>query len=485
MLIAFTLVPVAIVVPLLLLQPTLYTATAKVQTQAAVPDAETQVLGIVGRVAAIATSRSVVQSAVAAAGVDRNAADVARRQVAVTAVGSSGVVAVAVTDRDPQVALRLTEALATAIVDNVNTASVGSSSQLATLQSQQSQLSQSRDSLIGELAQAQANHQQASEAGVQALITQLNGVETQLADNATAVQQLIASDSAKQEAAVLSTSPLATPVSRSTMAYAALAGLLGLVLGLFIATVRELVSPTVAQPSAGARELGLVQLGTARLAKQGLPLLDDDLATRMVLAADRLGARTLVLTGPVPPPQLSTLAARMNAVLTVDTATEQAAGSWTQSISVVRRSGPVVVVMSDAALRAHPEDPALVLVLPAFAPRSALDRVVDLGVTTGWPILGVVGLRKREGRHSEGPAAQPSVDGGPDGGGQGGADRPPADTRPGHGQPTNGQEPKGRTLVIADLLVANGKSATESNGKSLPAAGGSAEGVADRAGGKP
>jgi hypothetical protein len=45
-------------------------------------------------------------------------------------------------------------------------------------------------------------------------------------------------------------------------------------------------------------------------------------------------------------------------------------------------------------LRARPEDPALVLVLPKFAPRAALDQAVDLGVTTGWPLLGVIGLRQ-------------------------------------------------------------------------------------------
>jgi capsular polysaccharide biosynthesis protein len=490
MLIAFTLVPVAIVVPLLLLQPTAYMATARVQTQAAVPDAETQVLGIVGRVTAIGTSQAVVESAIAAAGVDRNAAEVARRQVTVTAVGSSGVVTLAVTDRDPQVALRLASALATAVVDDVNTASVGSSSQLAALQSQQSQLTQSRDGLIAELAQAQADRQQASDAGVQALITQLAGVETQLANNAAAVQQLLASDSAKQEAAVLSTSPVATAVSRSAMAYAALAGLLGLVLGLLVATVRELVSPTVAQPSAGARELGLVLLGTARLVKDDLPELDDDLVTRMDLAAERLGARTLVLTGPMSPDQLGALAARMNAALVEGSAAELVAGSRTASISVVRRPGPVVMTMSDTALRAHPEDPALVLVLSAFAPRSALDRVVDLSVTTGWPILGVVGVRRKDGRRREGVAALPSDDAGPDGVRPGGVDGPPAErpqvnAQPANGQPANGQQPKSRTLVIADLQVANGKSAAGSSGKSVPGAGQAAKGVADRTGGKP
>jgi hypothetical protein len=33
--------------------------------------------------------------------------------------------------------------------------------------------------------------------------------------------------------------------------------------------------------------------------------------------------------------------------------------------------------------------------LPTFAPHSALDQAADLGVTADWPILGVIGIRRR------------------------------------------------------------------------------------------
>ena len=35
------------------------------------------------------------------------------------------------------------------------------------------------------------------------------------------------------------------------------------------------------------------------------------------------------------------------------------------------------------------------VVLPRFAPHSALDQAADLGVTADWPILGVIGIRRR------------------------------------------------------------------------------------------
>jgi hypothetical protein len=37
----------------------------------------------------------------------------------------------------------------------------------------------------------------------------------------------------------------------------------------------------------------------------------------------------------------------------------------------------------------------LVVVLPKFAPHGALDQAADLGVTADWPILGVIGIRRR------------------------------------------------------------------------------------------
>ena len=42
-----------------------------------------------------------------------------------------------------------------------------------------------------------------------------------------------------------------------------------------------------------------------------------------------------------------------------------------------------------------PPDAALVIALPRFAPHSALDQAADLGTTADWPILGVIGIRRR------------------------------------------------------------------------------------------
>jgi len=52
----------------------------------------------------------------------------------------------------------------------------------------------------------------------------------------------------------------------------------------------------------------------------------------------------------------------------------------------------VTLALHDLELTATPENPVLLIVLPDFAPRDALDTATDLRVTTGWPIAGVIGL---------------------------------------------------------------------------------------------
>jgi hypothetical protein len=440
LLIALMLIPVAVVAPLRLNQPKTYAANASIQAQAAAPDADTQVTAIMSRVTAVATSPAIVQDAIKAAGVDRNALDVARHEIAVTSLSSSAIVVLTVTDASRPVAIRLGRSLASAVVNVLNGLGTQSSLQLASLAQQRVHLDANRASLLAKLAAAQANKEPATSAGVQALIAELNAVETQISANVSSVQQVLSVSTVNEGAEVISAPAFAISVSRHVAAYCALAGLLGLVVGLLIATIHELARPTIAEPGAGARELSLVLLGDAQLTKDEPTGLDEDLTTRLELAADRLGARTLVLTGPVPSGQLTKLAAYLNRNLSAIASTangdssartgNQRPGITPLSAHVLPaaefRSGPAatdksptgsfasvgphalgagpalpsltVAALPDITLRARPSIPALVLVLPRFAPRAALDQVVDLGVATGWPILGVIGLRQRRRR---------------------------------------------------------------------------------------
>ncbi len=430
LIVVLTLVPVMLVAPWRLAQPVTYAATADVQAQAAAPDADTQVLAILSKVTALATSPQLVGSAITQAKAGRNPLYVARHEVSATSLGSSAVVAVTVTDPSRPVAVRLARSLAALIVTALNTVGEQPSAELATLSRQRAQLVAARDSLVSKLAKAQARNESATSAAVQGLITQLAGVEAQLSANQAAVQQILSASSANQGAGILADPSTAKATSRHVAVYSALAALLGLVIALLIATIRELVRPTIGGPAAGARELSLVLLGSASTGGGERPMTDPELPLRLDLAAQRLDARTLVLTGPVPAAQLSILAAHLDGMVPAIHRPSGGngagpAGSRLSGVTALTAFSPAadgsrgdaepngashgqpgsltVTALSDLTLRSCPASPALVLVLPAFAPRTALDQAVDLGVTTGWPMLGVIGIRRRRGRRRSAP----------------------------------------------------------------------------------
>jgi capsular polysaccharide biosynthesis protein len=424
LLIILTLVPIAGMASYLVTRPITYAATASIQAQAAEPQAQTQAAAILSQVTAIATSPVQVQAAITTARADRNALTLARHHITVTSLGTSAVVSVTVTDSSPQVAIALTNALAGGIVSKLNGLGTQSASQLAALADQRAQLTADKAKLLSQLSSTRLP---ATSAVVQGMIAQLNAVENQLTANATSVQQVMANSTINEGADVISLPSFAVSQSRHVATESALAGLLGLVIGLLIATIRELSWPTLADPGAAARELSLVLVGNAQVTRDNAARGDSELAIRLDLAAHRLGASTLVLTGPVPPAQLRALARELDDTVPAgeppigsgqpadgvrvpvikalsshsspngDTRTPNGSFSTVSSRTLnagTARAGLTVAALPDLTLRARPEDPALVLVLPRFARRAALDAAVDLGVTTGWPVLGVIGLRQ-------------------------------------------------------------------------------------------
>jgi capsular polysaccharide biosynthesis protein len=338
-------------------QPVTYAATAIVQGQGTTPDTTTQVSAIQSRVASVASDPAMVQAVLTAAKVDSDPSAFAKHDISVTPVSTSAIMDITVTDSDPAVALRVSNSLATAVVNQLNHLTAGTG------------------------------------------------------------------------AAVVSLPVDATQSSQHAAVYGALAGLLGLIVGLLFAALREVLRPTVAQPDAGARELGAVLFGTAEERGGQIVALGTDLPERLNLAAHRAGVRTVVLTGPGSPDRLSSLADRLRGQLAPEPAdglslggarTEAGSGNasrngngrrpakagnehrpvglatadWPAGVAAAQSPEPqrTVVTLNDIRLGAPPADAALVVVLPRFAPHSALDQAADLGVTADWPILGVIGI---------------------------------------------------------------------------------------------
>ena len=436
LLLILMIVPAAAVVPLKMHQPVTYAATATVQGQGTTPDADTQVQAIQSRVTAVAKDPNLVQNAISEARVSRDATQVARHEISVAPMGSSAIMVLTVTDPSPQVAMALSKSLADWIVYQLNQLGIKDNPELAALSKTSSQLATRRNQLLSQLSSTNASNA-ATSVPVQSLLSQLGAVEQQQATNESQTQQILATLTAETGASVVSVPTYATGVSRHVAVDAILAALLGLVLGLLFATLREVIRPTVGQPGAGARELGAVLLGGADVHRDRIVRIDQDLPERLNLAAHRAGVLTIVLTGPGPQDRLAALAARLREELPPPERGRRAqrlgAGhrparsrpprrrrghqrrrtppgrhrrrapprrpGYRPADRHQRRPRPqkqqrTVVTLNDIRLGAPPPDAALVVVLPRFAPHAALDQAADLGVTADWPILGVIGIRR-------------------------------------------------------------------------------------------
>jgi hypothetical protein len=137
--------------------------------------------------------------------------------------------------------------------------------------------------------------------------------------------------------------------------------------------------------------------------------IDDELAGRLTMAARRIGARVVVLTGPVSGTRLAALARWLNAEFAP--AQPRTGDGWLSAPSIARAAGPppsgdgptvmleggppTVVTLQEIRLSDTRSDAALVVALPRFAPHSSLDQAGDLSLAAEWPLLGVIGLRQR------------------------------------------------------------------------------------------
>jgi capsular polysaccharide biosynthesis protein len=408
LLLILLILPAVGVFPLKEHQPVTYAATATVQGQATTPDATTQVSAIQSRVNAVATDPGLVQQVISQIKVNRDAIQVAKHHVTISPSSSSAIMMMTVTDPVPGVAIELATALATAVVNQLNELGVKDNPLLAALSKTSVQLTARRDQLLSQLSRANASNASTS-VSVQSLLSQLGSTEQELATNESQSQSVLATLTTETGASVVSVPAYATGVSRHAAVDAALAALLGLVLGLLFATLREVLRPTVAEPAAGARELGAVLLGGSDERRGQVIRLDPDLPERLSLAAHRAGVLTIVLTGPGSRTRLASLAARLRAALPTperadvrararaahDDGNSNGDGRRPAIITASRTAKPTVVTLDDIRLGAPPPDAALVVALPKFAPHGALDQAADLGLTADWPILGVIGMRHR------------------------------------------------------------------------------------------
>jgi len=396
-------------------QPPMYAASARIVSGSNVPASNAQAQAIVSQIQGIATGKTAAASALTAAGVTRNVNNFVTSHISVSGLGGSQVVDLTVTDRNPRVAAALAKVLASEVVTSIN--SVGRSGLSTTLQA-----------IDQEIVRLSEQH------GVVASQAAANPKDEQLQSKLAGLNQVIANFSGDRSRLLIqaSTQGLATvldqpvvpqqPQSKALAQKLGLAGVLGLVVGILIASIAEVIRPTVPGARRVSRRLSaptLGQLKSAEMHGEQTPNLEN-LAVRLRLASNHADVSTLALIDvngryeladlahslelSLMPPGES-LAARAGGNGSDDDHEETLVGERVfGSVMVKGRqliSGHQTLHVYPMAQIKHLGTMSNVGLVVLSGPVSRVSRVLaldDLVTSSGWPILGVVGVpRARRG----------------------------------------------------------------------------------------
>jgi uncharacterized protein involved in exopolysaccharide biosynthesis len=361
------------------------------------PTSTTQASAQVDAVRALATGPALVRGALTSIGVDRDASRVSRSAISVRGMGGSGLVELRVTDRDPAVAIKLTDAIGQALVKqrtDVLSATITSdmakiASRITATQRQidaidsdlaaSVDLASSPDPQVVSLAAADRDRLLAQRGG---LVQELSVLFTQRADVESQLAQL---------PATIVVDPPSAPAARigvNRFPDIALGGLLGLIVGIALAASIETLRPTVVGRAAIARSLQAPVLAEITTSAAGWNVGDVlEAASHTEMAAEGAGTTRVEFMSTTPRIDLAGLAEAVgnelsrlpvgvvnpyNPVATVPVATES--------------NGPA----GPSRARRVPARPGLVVVVPGAVKLAGLEPVHDFLAISGWPLLGVI-----------------------------------------------------------------------------------------------
>lgn len=421
-------------------QPARYAADARIVTGSSVPVSNAQADAIVSQVEGIATGRTAAAHALQAARVSRNLNNFIANNVSVTGLGGSQVVDLSVSDRSPKVAATATKVLATEVVASINNVGQsGLSAALKAIDQEIVRLSEQRGVAAAAVTANPKNEQlQAKLAGLDQVVANFSGDRSRLLIQAST-----------QGLATVIDEPVVPvrPESKALAQKLGLAGLLGLVAGILIASIAETIRPTVPGARRVSRRLDAPTLGRlvgGEVLGERTPGLDN-LALRLRLAATHAGVATIALVDINGDRELAGLARGLQRTLQVASVGGMAAhaGSAADNNHHVNLSGEAVVGVGAGVLvqgrqlatenqtlhvypmsqMKHPAGMGRVGMLVLSGPVARVSRISaldDLVTSSGWPIIGVVGVPRQRRRWFR-------PQGGRDGHGSQSASRPAAD----------------------------------------------------------
>jgi capsular polysaccharide biosynthesis protein len=282
-----TLLPIAVAIGLHMDRPKLSMASVRVQVISGAPSTATEAEGISSRVLALATTPSLLGSAMKQAKVQRDLADFAATHVAAQRLGESSIVELSVTDHDPEAAGRIAVALSAQVATFMNTGDRAAvNAARSKLDKDVAAANRHLDQLTNRLRGTAATDLIAR-AGLQAQIQSADQLIGQLT-NQRAMLQI--ADATRDVVVPIGTTPEISSIQSALLPQAALALLFGLVLGLTAATVLETFRPRVSSVRALARMLQAPVLGKSTEDIEAL-------RNTMALAARRQGVDAVVLMG--------------------------------------------------------------------------------------------------------------------------------------------------------------------------------------------
>lgn len=432
LLVICTLLPVVVVALIVVRQPAMYAADARIITSSQVPVTSSAADAIVSQVQAIATGPTSAGAALRNAGVRTNVANFVVNHVTVNGLGTSQVVDVTVTDPSPQVAQKAARVLADEVVNALNKVSQGGlSTTLAALDSEIVTLTEQRAALSAQTAQNPQNQQ---------LQAKLAGLDEVISNFTSDRGRLLIQASTQGLAEVIDQPGLPqAPESKGLAQKLGLAGLLGLVLGILLAAGAETIRPTVPGARRVSRRLSSPMLGSlTETEMHGTRTVTfDNVALRVRLAAANAGVSTVALVDAEGQQALADLADKLTQAnfqaspapfAAVSNGTDNGAklattATFTDSATptlVVDRAPHVVTdrgavrVFSIEQIQCQTGiDKAGIVVLSGpVAKVSRISALSDLSVASGWPIIGVIGVPRP--RNWQKPSRDPEASGVPD-----------------------------------------------------------------------
>ncbi len=266
LIIAFLLIGLAAGIVLQLRESSRYQANTQLVVGAADPNSAQTAAVLADTAHAIATGPVLVDRAISAAGVTRDETAVAGA-VSVQTLGSSGVVMLSVTDRDPRVAVALANSLAAGVVST--RASLARGGLASSVQGLNQQGAATRTQIrqvntqIADLTAQLVNTPYLGQAPIVARLTSLEARLTSLQDQATQIVVQRNQQAAQQgpEPALLDTASSAASTGGRGLVDPVLGALLGLVVGIAAAALWEMTRPSMVGAAAISRAIGTPLLG--------------------------------------------------------------------------------------------------------------------------------------------------------------------------------------------------------------------------------